>query len=193
MGRRSSEAYDNALGLRESETLVAETFEADFPAVTGRTVKVIDSEDHPPDRAALVDGVETGVELTAIHAGNAEDAIAEIVRLAHQKDKSYKRHGVFAARPTILLGHLDWPARDVEGPALYDFQADLAKMIDPNEFSELGFSEIWMMDGGAKYSSRRDPRAPADFFCFAPSEKAGFWEQERKRRPYWSMFRDFLM
>jgi hypothetical protein len=32
----------------------------------------------------------------------------------------------------------------------------------------------------------------ADFFCFAPSEKIGFWERERKRRPYWGLVRDFL-
>jgi hypothetical protein len=38
----------------------------------------------------------------------------------------------------------------------------------------------------------RDPRMPADFFCFAPTEKSGFWERERKRRPYSGLVRDFL-
>ena len=33
---------------------------------------------------------------------------------------SYKRRNIFDTRPIILLGDLDWPAKDVEGPALYD-------------------------------------------------------------------------
>jgi hypothetical protein len=56
-----------------------------------------------------------------------------------------------------------------------------------------GFSEIWLMDDGSKYTSRRYPRAPADFFCFTPSEKVGFWEGERKRRPYCGLIRDSLI
>ena len=48
------------------------------------------------------------------------------------------------------------------------------------------------MDEGSNYTSRRDPRAPADFFCFAPVDKIGFWERERKRRPYWGLLTDFL-
>jgi hypothetical protein len=40
MGRRSNDAYDNALGLRESEDGIADTFEAEFPTITGRTVKI---------------------------------------------------------------------------------------------------------------------------------------------------------
>jgi hypothetical protein len=61
--------YDNALGLRESETATAETFEAKFPVVTGRTVQMIEFDREPPDRVALIDGMETGLELTAVHAG----------------------------------------------------------------------------------------------------------------------------
>jgi hypothetical protein len=45
------------------------------------------------------------------------------------------------------------------------FASDFPKVIGR------GFSEIWLMDDGMKYTSRRDPRAPADFFCFAPSEQ----------------------
>ena len=51
---------DNALGLRESEITHADTFEAEFPVITGRTVEIIPSEGDPPDRVALIDGVETG-------------------------------------------------------------------------------------------------------------------------------------
>jgi hypothetical protein len=141
---------DNALGLRESETATAETFEAEFPVVTGRTVRMTEFDREPPDRVALIDGMETGSELTAVHAGSAEDAVAEIARLANQKPRSYERRGVFAVRPIILMGHLDWPAPEVEGPALYDIWEEPAGIADPNEFSAFGFSEILLMDAGAK-------------------------------------------
>jgi hypothetical protein len=193
MARRSSDAYDYALGLRESETMCADTFEAEFPVITGRTVEIIPSEGDPPDRIALIDGVETGIELTAIHAGSADDIICEMIRLATQKYLSYERRGIFNERPIILLGHLDWPARDVEGPALYDVYEELEYLVAPGDLDDLGFSEIWLMDDGPKYTSRRDPRAPADFFCFSPAEQIGFCGQERKRRPYWSMIQDRLL
>ena len=80
----------------------------------------------------------------------------------------------------------------MEGPALYDVHEALAELIIPSDFGGFGFSEIWLMDAGPKYTSRRDPRAPADFYCFAPVKKIGFWERERKRRPYWGLVRDFL-
>jgi hypothetical protein len=69
---------------------------------------------------------------------------------------------------------------------------ELAQLIVPSDFAGFGFSEIWLMDDGPKYTSRHDPRAPADFFCFAPPENIRFWERERKRRPYWGLVRDFL-
>jgi hypothetical protein len=93
-------------------------------------------------------------------------------------------------RPSVMLGHLDWPASDVEGPALYDLREELSGLIVRKDFVSFGFSEIWLMDEGPKYTSRRDPRAPADFFCFAPAAGVGFWELERKRRPYWALLKD---
>jgi hypothetical protein len=191
MGRRSRDAYDDALGRREVETGVADTFEAEFPIVTGRTVKIV-SVGEFPDRVALIDSIEAGVELTAIKADCAADILAEVLRLGSQKHESYERRGIFDIRPIILLGHLDWAARDVEGLALYDVHQELSGLMVPNDFDNLRFSEVWLMDDGQKYTSRRDPRAPADFFCFAPAEKIGFWERERKRRPYWGLVRDFL-
>ena len=192
VGRRSRDAYDNELGRREVETGAADTFEAEFPVVTFRTVKIL-SASEPPDRIALIDGIETGVELTSIKAGNADDMIAEISRLASKKHESYDRRGIFDTRPLILLGQLDWPAKDVEGLALYDVHKELAELIVPSDFNGFGFSEIWLMDDGPKYTSRHDSRAPADFFCFAPTEKIGFWERERKRRPYWGLVRDYFL
>ena len=86
----------------------------------------------------------------------------------------------------ILLGHLSWPAPEVEGTTLWDERKAILDLVFEYEFAGLGFSEIWLMDDGIKYTSRRDPRCPADFFCFAPADAAGFYEHERKRRPYWS-------
>lgn len=178
-------AYDSLLGKREVETGMAETFEAEFPVVTGRTVEIL-SYGESPDCIAQIDGIETGVELTSIKAGSAENMILEMHRLAHKKHASYDARRLFQTRPIILLGHLDWPARDVEGPTLYDVWEELDDSFDPSDFEGLGFSEIWLMDETFKYTSRKDPRCPADFFCFAPTGQIGFWERERKRRPYWA-------
>ena len=191
MGRKSRDAYDDALGLREVETAIADTFEAEFPITTGRIVKIL-SAGEAPDRVALIDGIETGVELTAIKAGSADAIIDEVLRLTSKKHESYERRGIFDNRPIILLGDPDWPAKDIEGPALYDVHEELAQLIDPSDFDGFGFREIWLMDDGPKYMSRRDPRMPADFFCFAPTENIGLWERERKPRPYWGLVRDFL-
>lgn len=191
MGRRSEDAYDNALGLREVEIAVADTFEGEFSIVTGQPVKIL-SAGESPDRVMLLDGIETGIELTSIKAGSACEIISEVLRLARQKNDSYERWAIFNTRPIILLGHLDWPSKEVEGPALYDMQEELAALIVPGDFEGFRFSEIWLMDAGSKYTSRQDPRMPADFFCFAPTDKSGFWQRERKRRPYWGLVRHFL-
>jgi hypothetical protein len=166
-------------------------------------VEIIGGDD-PPDRIALIDGVETGVELTAIMCASAEDIMLAMHRLAKQKHEKYDRRGLFGARPMILLGHLTWPAigtkerenRTMEDmdkamatyPALWDVWEEVDRMYDPSDFDGFGFSEIWLMDDGMKYTPRRDPRSPANFFCFAPSEQGGFWGHERKRRlPYWHL------
>jgi hypothetical protein len=191
MSRKSRDAYGDALGLREVETSVSDTFEMEFPIVTDRTVEVL-SAGESPDRVALIDGIEIGVELTSIKADGPDRIVAEVLRLARKKHESYQRRGIFNSRSIILLGHLDWPAIDAEGLALYDLHDELAKRIVHSDFDGFAFSEIWLMDDGPKYTSRRDPRAPADFFCFAPTEKFGFWGCERKRRPYWGLINDFL-
>jgi hypothetical protein len=81
MGRKSRDTYTDALGLREVETSVAGSVEAEFPVVTGRTVRILSSGESP-DRIALLDGIETGVELTLIEAGGADHIIEEFLRLA---------------------------------------------------------------------------------------------------------------
>jgi hypothetical protein len=180
--------YDSILGLRETEGSIAEIFEAEFPLVTGRSVKII-GEGLSPDREALIDEIKTGLELTAIHAGDAYTVLSEIERISHKKGTSYRQRGLFA-RPIILLGDLDWPARDTEGAALFEFYDELTSLVDAKAFDSRGFSEIWLVDAGYKYSSRRDPRTPADFFCFAPVCNFGFYQRERKRRPNWSLLQD---
>ena len=139
-----------------------------------------------------IDGKETGVELTLIKASSAEHIIEEVLRLARKKHDSYNRRGIFKARSTILLGTLDWPAKGVEGPALYDVHDEISGMIEPSDFADFGFGEIWLMDEGFKYTSRTDSRVPADFFCFKPADKIGFWERPRKRRLYSGAVRDFM-
>jgi hypothetical protein len=172
MGRCKRGTYDDALGLRESETAVADTFEAEFPVVTGRPVEIL-SHGESPDRIALIGGIEIGIELTGIHASSADDIVDKLLRLASRKSESYQRRNLFEMQPIILLGHLDWPARNLEGPALYDVHDELDKICCPGDFDDFGFTEIWLIDSGPKYTSRRDPRAPADFFCFAPNGMIG--------------------
>jgi hypothetical protein len=87
MGRRSRFAYDYELGRREVETDAADRFEAEFPIVTGRTVRIL-SLNESPDRITLIGGIETGVELTSINAGSADDVIAEVLRLAGKSRKA---------------------------------------------------------------------------------------------------------
>jgi hypothetical protein len=77
-----------------------------------------------------------------------------------------------------------------EGPALFDVSLELAEHFVSTDFEGFGLSEIWLMDDGPKYTSRRDSRAPTDFYSFAPADK--IWERQRKRRPYWGVVRDFL-
>src|SRR5207237_8702626 len=106
-------SYESLLAKRETEEAHAEVFESEFPAVTGRAVKIINTGESP-DAVALIDGIETGIELTSIHPGGADGIVGELYRLATQKHESYLRRGLFA-RPMILLGHLSWPAPVVEG------------------------------------------------------------------------------
>ena len=64
MGRKSRDAYEDTLGRTEVETGVADAFEAEFPVITGRTVKIL-SAGESPDRVALIDGI---VEFSSFKA-----------------------------------------------------------------------------------------------------------------------------
>jgi hypothetical protein len=105
-------------------------------------------------------------------AGHSSDAMAI---WASQKHDSYTRRNIFDTRPIILLGDLDWPAKDVEGPALYDIYEELPELIVPSDFARFGFSEILLMDDCPKYTSRRDLRTPAATSSASrPPERSGF-------------------
>jgi hypothetical protein len=55
MGLCKRGIYDDALGLRESETAIAGAFEAEFPLVTGRPMEIL-SQGESPDRIVLIGG-----------------------------------------------------------------------------------------------------------------------------------------
>ncbi|WP_315805457.1 hypothetical protein [Bradyrhizobium sp. SZCCHNS3002] len=61
------------------------------------------SSGEAPDRVALIDGIETRLELTSVKADGAEQIIEELLRIASQKHESYERRGIFRSRPIMLL------------------------------------------------------------------------------------------
>jgi hypothetical protein len=54
-----------------------------------------------------------------------------------------------------LFCSVTWPARDAEGPALYDVYKELEHLVVASDFEEFGFTEIWLMDYAPQYTSRR--------------------------------------
>ena len=91
VGRRSKDAYDNALGLREVETDVAETFEAEFPIVTRRTVKLIKSAGEGP-------GASTSSKTGPKYAGANSRLLGSPDRL----DTVFVGPGFFDVRPATV-------------------------------------------------------------------------------------------
>ena len=78
------------------------------PSRAGRST--ILSAGDSPDRIALIDGIETGVELTAIHSDGADHIVDEAFAFGAAKASvSYEMRGIFDGRPIILLGRLSRP------------------------------------------------------------------------------------
>jgi hypothetical protein len=98
-------SYDSLLVLRESEDSIADIFEAEFPIVTGRSIKII-GRNLSPDCIASIDDVETGLELTAIHAGDAEEIQSEIVRVSEKI-----RCQLPATRLAFAVDDIAWSSR----------------------------------------------------------------------------------
>jgi hypothetical protein len=68
-------------------------------------------------------------------------------------------------------------------PPLFDIKTRLAEKAYQPDFEALGFAGIWALDLSDAYYSARDPRRPADVFCFKPAARFGFLRfgnQDRK-------------
>jgi hypothetical protein len=176
IGRADTEmTRDVDYGKTLVEQMIMESFVGSFPRVTGRPVEVL-SQGESPDFVALVENIETGIELTEIRADSPESYLDEVVRLSSKKEIIFERNGVFR-RPTILLCHSDQPP-------IYDMRRFLDGVPTWCDLTETQFSEIWLMDLSDEYYSIRDPRKPADFYCLSPAEMGGFYECERTRKPF---------
>ena len=67
---------DSDHGKQMAEEMMMEPFLDSYPRLTGRTVEII-SQGESPDFLALIDGRETGIELTKIHAETPDDYLDE--------------------------------------------------------------------------------------------------------------------
>ena len=165
-------SYDKELGKREVEDDVLDQALDAFSSVAGWNVTDDwDGEavriEGSPDAIVGRDGKPFGVELTEIRdAEDAESYIAEAYRLAEQKSASYSRRGLFKF-PIALAMYSN-------SPPLFEIKKRLAETVFQPDFEALGFAEIWAFDFSDEYYSARDPRRPADVFCFKPVALFGF-------------------
>jgi hypothetical protein len=166
---------DSDYGKKIVEEMVMESFLGSFSRVTGRPVEIL-SHGESPDFVALVEGRETGIELTEIGAKSMDEYIDEVVRLSQKKEMTFERNNVFL-RPTILLCHGD-------APPIYDMRQFLDGVPAWLDITETKFSEMWLMDLSDEYYSIRDPRKPADLYCLSPAHARGFYECERTSKPF---------
>jgi hypothetical protein len=166
---------DSDHGKQMAEEMMMEPFLDSYPRLTGRTVEII-SQGESPDFLALIDGRETGIELTKIHAETPDDYLDEVIRLALKKETSYDQRGVFS-RPTILLCYGDHPP-------IFDMLGFLDGSPSWADLTDSKFTEIWLMDLSDEYYSAQDPRKPADLYCLSPADLRGFYELPRTRKPY---------
>jgi hypothetical protein len=165
-------SYDRELGKREVETDALEQVLDAFSEIIGWNVtddwvgeaeKVEGSPDHIIGR----DGKAFGVELTEIYdVEDAEGYVDEAYRLAAKKSERYSRRGLFSFPIALVMYSYD--------PPLFDIREQLAARVFQGDFEALGFTEIWAADFSDAYYSARDPRRPADLFCFKPAAQFGF-------------------
>lgn len=158
---------DRDIGKLMVEEMNLEPFVESFPLITGRRVEITDRGESP-DFEALIDGKRVGIELTEVRDhGDIGDFLSEVYRIASKKAASYRQHGHFDTRPIILVCHSD------ELP-FYDVQQELESLAYWDDFDQLGFVEIWLMDLADAYYSAQDPRRPADLFGLTPEAWRGF-------------------
>jgi hypothetical protein len=164
--------YDKELGKREVEDgVLIQVLDAFSIAagwnLTGDWEGEAEQVEGSPDAIVGRDGKPFGVELTEIRdAEDAESYIAEAYRLAEQKSASYSRRGLF--KFPIALAMYSY------SPPLFDLRKRLAQTVYRPDFDALGFVEIRAVDFSDAYYSARDPRRPADMFCFKPATQFGF-------------------
>ncbi|UHD45478.1 hypothetical protein LUX29_21225 [Aureimonas altamirensis] len=158
---------DRDVGKLMVEEMHLESFVDAFPLVTGRVIEITDRGESP-DFEALIEGEPIGIELTEIRdLDDAGDYLAEVYRIASKKSASYAKHGHFDARPIILVCHSD-------ALPFHDFRGQLEAQAYWDDFDNLGFAEIWLMDLSDAYYSAQDPRRPADLFGLKPEAWRGF-------------------
>src|ERR1019366_10215648 len=89
------------VGKRMIENMMIEAFSDSFPQVTGREVEIVDGGE-TPDYLALIDGRETGIELTRIYAETPDEYMEVVTRLAGKKEETFLRLGALE-RAVILV------------------------------------------------------------------------------------------
>jgi hypothetical protein len=165
-------SYDKELGKREIETDILEQILDTFSGVIGWNVTdewdgEAEKVEGSPDHIIGLDGKPFGIELTEVRdAEDAESYFDEAYRIAAKKSESYSRRGLFTFPITLIMYSYH--------PPLFDFRKRLAATVPQEDFEVLGFSEIWTADFSDAYYSVRDPRRPADLFCFKPTTHFGF-------------------
>jgi hypothetical protein len=165
--------YDKELGKREVETDTFEQVLDAFSDVIGWNVLDewegdAEQVEGSPDRIIGLDGRAFGIELAEIR--DVEDAgsyIDEAYRIAAKKSESYSRRGLFRFPIALIMYSYD--------PPLFDMRQHLAGMVFQEDFEGLGFAGMWAVDVSNAYYSGRDPRRPADLFCFKPTAQFGFY------------------
>ncbi len=158
---------DRDIGKLMAEEMNLEPFVEAYPLITGRSIEIT-GRGESPDFESLIEGKPFGIELTEIHnCHDAGDYLAEVSQIASKKSVSYGRHGHFATRPIILVCHSE------ELP-FYDVQWELEALAYWDDFDQLGFAEIWLMDLADTYYSAQDPRRPAYLFGLTPQSWRGF-------------------
>jgi hypothetical protein len=172
---------DAELGKRQVECdILAQVLDA-FSTVLGCNITDdwegdAEQVEGSPDAIIGLDGKPFGVELTEIRdVEDADGYVDEAYRIAEKKSASYSRRGLF--KFPIALAIYSY------SPPLFDIKTRLAETAYQPDFEALGFAGIWALDLSDAYYSARDPRRPADVFCFKPATCFGFLRfgnQDRK-------------
>ena len=174
---------DHERGKQMVEETMLERLLEPISFVTGRTLTEEGADgfarvEGSPDFVVGFDGRPFGIELAEVR--DVSDSVAyygEALRLACKKSESYERRGLFA-NPIGLVMYAD-------DPPLFEIRNELEAIGAQMDFEQLGFAEVWAVDFSDAYFSHRDPRRPADLFCFKPRTTFGFHRiGQHDRKPF---------